>query len=89
MTIPTPQDAEALHYSISGLSVQSHPQQIMAVKERLQALSGVEVHITDPSGKMVVTVEEEPGKRTMVDTMTRISQMEGVITTTLVYTHQE
>lgn len=89
MPIPTPQATETLHYSVSGLSVQTHPDQIMAVKERLHALPGVEVHVTDPAGKMVVTVEEQPGERTMVDTMTRINQTEGVIATALVYTHQE
>lgn len=78
-----------MHYSISGLSVQTHPDRMVAVKERLQALPGVEVHMTDPSGKMVVTVEEEPGERTMVDTITRVSQVDGVIATALVYTHQE
>ncbi|KEQ17346.1 hypothetical protein GZ78_16205 [Endozoicomonas numazuensis] len=78
-----------MHYSISGLSVQTNPDRMIEVKHNLHKLSGVEVHIADPSGKMVVTVEEQPGERTMVDTMTQISQVAGVISTALVYTHQE
>ncbi|WP_062269574.1 chaperone NapD [Endozoicomonas arenosclerae] len=83
------EDTGDSHCSISGLAVQINPNRMMDVKEQLHKLPGVEVHITDPTGKMVVTVEEEPGERTMVDTMTRISQVDGVISTALVYTHQE
>ncbi|MGI9278989.1 MAG: chaperone NapD [Endozoicomonas sp.] len=89
MAIQKPHDTETMHYSISGLSVQTHPDRMVDVKERLHKLPGVEVHITEASGKMVVTVEEQPGERTMVDTMTQVSQVEGVISTALVYTHQE
>lgn len=76
-------------FSISGLAVQVVPQRISEVTEALNSMSGVEVHLSDDSGKLVVTVEESAGEKTMVDTMTRISQVDGVISSALVYTHQE
>ena len=72
---------------ISGLAIQANPENIDQVVKDLTQLDGVEVHIVDPSGKLVITIEENAGEKIMVDTITRISQLDGVISTNLAYTH--
>ena len=75
--------------SLTGLVVHASPENLEGVQEKLLKLTGVEVHDTAPEGKMVVTVEELPGQKTMVDTITAISHVEGVLSTSLVYTHND
>ncbi|MCP5162251.1 MAG: chaperone NapD [Hahellaceae bacterium] len=76
-------------YSVSGLVVHSLPEKSESVAARLRLLTGVEVHLINPDGKMVVTVEEEPGQKLMVDTITAINNTEGVINAALVYARTE
>ncbi len=75
--------------AISGLIVQTKPEQITHVEQSLTHIEGVEVHITDPKGKLIVTVEEQAGEKTMVSRITQINQVEGVLSTALVYSHHE
>lgn len=75
--------------AISGLVVCALPERMDEVANRLSDMSGVEVHDKDPEGKMVVTVEELPGEKIMVDRISEISAAEGVLSSALVYTHQE
>ena len=74
---------------ISGLIVRTLPEQVEPVTQRLNALEGVEVHLSEPDGKLVVTVEELPGQKIMVDRITDISALAGVLSAALVYAHQE
>ncbi len=75
--------------SLTGLVVHSSPSMLESVQEQLKNLTGVEIHGAAPEGKLVVTVEEMPGQKTMVDTITAISHVEGVLSTSLVYTHND
>ena len=75
--------------AISGLVVCAMPARMDEVAQRLSDMPGVEVHDRDPEGKMVVTVEEKPGEKIMVDRISEISAAEGVLSSALVYTHQE
>ena len=54
-------------YSISGLLVHTRPDTRSDVVDRLSQLQGVEVHIAEACGKLIVTVEEESGERTMIE----------------------
>ena len=75
--------------SLTGLVVHASPARLGSVQEQLKNLTGVEIHGAAPEGKLVVTVEEKPGQKTMVDTITAISHVEGVLSTSLVYTHND
>ncbi len=75
--------------AISGLVVCAMPNRMKEVAQRLNDMPGVEVHDKNPEGKMVVTVEEMPDERIMVDRISEISVAEGVVSSALVYTHQE
>ncbi len=81
-------------YNVSGLVVYIRPDQQQAVIDRLHGIRGVEVHAPDSErqasqGKLVVTVEEEPGDITMVNAITRIHNTPGVISASLVYCQTE
>ena len=86
--MPQQQDKEETS-SITGLIVQTRPEKIAAVEQSLSHLEGVEVHISDPQGKLIVTVEEQAGKKTMISSISQINQVEGVLSTALVYSHHE
>ncbi|OED48664.1 hypothetical protein ACH42_02240 [Endozoicomonas sp. (ex Bugula neritina AB1)] len=74
---------------VSGLIVRTLPDDIHSVTHHLNQFEGVEVHLSEPDGKLVITVEELPGQKVMVDRITEISAVEGVLSTALVYAHQE
>lgn len=76
-------------YSVSGLVVHAQPARLSDVETSLNAINGVEVHTTAPEGKLVVTVEEQAGQKTMIDTITQINNVSGVLSTALVYTHND
>lgn len=76
-------------YSVSGLLVRTRPEIRKDVMDRLGQLQGVEVHIAEASGKLVVTVEEKPGECTMIEGIERVQLTTGVISTALIYTHTE
>ncbi|WP_087106527.1 chaperone NapD [Parendozoicomonas haliclonae] len=81
---PLPQEL-----SVTGLVVMATPGMVDTVKPQLEMIPGVEVHGASPEGKMVVTIEELPGQKIMVDTITQISLVDGVLSTALVYSHTE
>ena len=72
-------------YSVAGVVVHTRPENREAVAERLELLHGVEVHAINEEGKLVVTVEEEPGERFIIDRITEINNIEGVINSSLVF----
>ena len=85
----TPNETDEGFSSLTGLIVHTSPDSLERVQEQLTNLTGVEIHGSAPEGKMVITVEELPGQKTMVDTITAISHVEGVLSTSLVYTHND
>lgn len=70
--------------NLAGILVQAQPEQVSEVKNRLTALSGVEVHAMTPDGRLVVTVEEEQ-ESIFADRVLELHHCEGVISATLVY----
>jgi nitrate reductase NapD len=56
------------------------------VERRLEALPGVAVHAATADDRLVVTVEDAPGRRCL-DTVTQLHDIEGVLSTSLVYQH--
>lgn len=72
--------------NISSVIVIPHPDHIEAVRLRLQEVDGVELHAVSPEGKMIVTVEADDD-RTTTGTYEYISQLDGVLSASMVY-HQ-
>jgi nitrate reductase NapD len=74
--------------NITGIVVYAKPDRCGAVREALLAIGGVEVHAISPEGRMVVTVERaNDGAAT--DALDAIARTEGVLSTALVYHHDE
>ncbi|MGQ4878037.1 chaperone NapD [Billgrantia sp. LNSP4103-1] len=73
---------------ISSLVVQLQPERIAEVRQHCQAHPGVEVHATDPCGKMVL-VMETGGHREIVEFIEGLQQAPGVLSVGLVYHHAE
>ncbi len=76
-------------YSVAGLVVHCLPKNSDAVVKRLTDLHGVEVHGGSPEGKLVVTVEEQPGEKFIMDRISEINNTQGVVNTALVYSQSE
>jgi nitrate reductase NapD len=74
--------------NISSVIVIPHPDHIDAVRLRLQDVDGVELHAVSPEGKMIVTIEADDD-RTTTGTYEFISQLDGVLSASMVYHQNE
>ncbi|OGT92192.1 MAG: hypothetical protein A2286_00870 [Gammaproteobacteria bacterium RIFOXYA12_FULL_61_12] len=74
--------------NICGILVHAHPEGFGAVRERLLAISGVEVHGVSEEGRALVTLEEDDEDR-MAESMMAIQTLEGVLSASLIYHHRE
>lgn len=73
---------------ISGIAVRLEPEKMASVKETLNSIEGLEIHAEDPSGKLVITLENRnPGG--MTDTIAEIEAVDGVAVVSPVYIHDE
>lgn len=73
---------------IAGVVVYARPAHLDSVRSCIDAVPGADVHASDGSGKLVVTLETESTKRTL-DIMDAIRALPGVIDVVLVYQHAE
>lgn len=74
--------------NITGIVVYAKPDRCSAVRDALLAIGGVEVHAVGPEGRMVVTVER-PDDGGATEALDAIARTEGVLSTALVYHHDE
>lgn len=72
-------------YNVCGVLVMSKPESVPMVEATLNAIEGVEVHASD-NGKLVVTVEG-PNNRDFANMISDFSNIDGVLSTSMVY-HQ-
>ncbi len=73
---------------ISSLVVHVRPELRQAVADEISKVNGAEVHAVDPSGKIVCTFEA--GDMGVVQNfMNRLAEMQGVLSSNLVYHHCE
>jgi len=73
---------------ITSLVVHAMPPRMQGIADFIATLPGAEVHASDPSGKLVVTLETASAGATL-DLIARIQGTDGVITAALVYQHAE
>ncbi len=74
--------------NICGVLVHARPEQAGAVRAALAAMPGVEIHHAEPDGRMVVTIEDAPG-RWAGATLTSFQDVPGLVSAILVYHHSE
>lgn len=80
--------ASASGYSVCGLVVLCHVELAGKVSNDLEKIAGVEVHGGE-AGKLVVTVEELPGEKKLIDRVTEINNTSGVLSASLIYTETD
>jgi nitrate reductase NapD len=74
---------------IAGVLVKAFPQNCDAVTKMLNALPGTEVHEVSSEGSMVVTVESTEKEKNIVDIITHLSRLDGVLDTSLIFHHND
>ncbi len=75
--------------NLAGVAVHVQPAQATSIAQRIASLEGVEVHLIGAQGQLVVTVEEPPGERCLVERIHQLNQLAGVISTSLIYSHSD
>jgi nitrate reductase NapD len=71
---------------ISSMVVHARPDRLQSVKNKIAALPGAEIHGESENGKLVVVVETQ-NQGYITDVIEKISNLEHVLNTALVY-HQ-
>lgn len=74
--------------NISSVIVIPHPDRVEGVSAMLADLPGVEVALVSPEGKVIVTIETD-GDAETVRAYEIISQLDGVMSASMVYHQQE
>ena len=74
--------------TICSLIIQVRPETLSPVSSTLAQMDGVEVHNKDERGKIIITIEH-PEREFCSKAMTEMSLIDGVMSTALVYEHQE
>ncbi|WP_423194163.1 chaperone NapD [Cupriavidus sp. H18C2] len=87
-SIPIQPAAPDDEWHIAGIMVFAQPGQLDRVRHAIDAMTGVEVHAVSDAGKLVVTAEA-PTSQAIVAQLTCLHQLEGVVSATLVYQHNE
>ena len=83
--VPDPAAGDAaVDVHIASFIVHTTPAQVMNVAARVAEMPGAEVHAATPEGKVVVTMEAA-GSAPILDTISTIQQLPGVISAALVY----
>lgn len=73
------------HFHVAGVLVQALPSAADAVAHEIRAWPGARVHASD-GGKLVLTLESEDPSF-IVDRITRLQRMDGVVSAVLVSEH--
>lgn len=74
--------------SISGLVLHVRPERVEAVRSEIAGYPGVEVHAATEEGQLVVTVDRRDDRQA-TDIFAKFQDVEGVLSTSLVYNYFE
>ena len=77
---------ETIH--ISSFIVRCLPEKLQQVMAAVEALPGVEIHAHDNCGKFVALLELD-SENDLVETITTIELMKGIVNTSMVHHHVE
>jgi nitrate reductase NapD len=73
---------------IVGVLVRAHPRNLPLVQQHLQSIAGLAIHTVSEDGRLVVTLEDEDGKR-IADTLGEVNRIEGVLSAAMVYQYSD
>ena len=73
---------------ICSLVIQAKPQHLNRISASLNEMQGVEVHVQGENGKIVVSIDH-PSREYCSDAMTKMSLINGVMSSSLVFEYQE
>jgi nitrate reductase NapD len=73
---------------ISGVVIHARPGHIAQAYDQLGGIEGVEVHASDPDGKLIVTIEQVDEQNT-VAAFEQLNRLPDVLSATMVYHHFE
>ncbi|MBF0379930.1 MAG: chaperone NapD [Magnetococcales bacterium] len=79
-------DNEPIH--LASAIVLSHVDKVESVKGRLASMEGIEVHNESNDGRIIITVES-PKYRDVADLLLSIKDIEGVLSSELVYQYSD
>lgn len=74
--------------NISSAIVHARPGHSPAVRQKLEAMDGVEVHIESPDGRLIVSLEAADDAA-VIRTYEMIGQLDGVLSAAMVYNQTE
>lgn len=83
---PTP---EITSYTVCGLVVLTQPDSYQRILSQVGQLECVEIHQSDDSGRLAITVEEFPDSPLITHQIEKVRCLEGVLDVALAYTHSE
>ena len=83
LTVETP---ERIH--ISSFVVRCLPEKLQQVMAAVEAMPGLEIHGNDPCGKFIALLDVD-SEKALIETITAIEVMKGVVNTSMVYHHVE
>ncbi len=75
-------------FNIAGVVVNTRVDDFEKVQSTLSTTNGVDICAAE-SGKLVITIDEEGCEHTLVDTITLINNIPGVLATSIAYHHFE
>ena len=75
-------------FNICGVLIHARLDRVSQVKDQLEDVEGVEVHSVTDDGKLVVTVESD-NRRFVADTITGFTNVNGVLSASMIYQHSE
>ena len=73
---------------ICSLVIQAKPEHLNRISASLNEMQGVEVHVQGENGKIVVSIDH-PSREYCSDAMTKMSLINGVMSSSLVFEYQE
>ena len=75
-------------FHISSFVVRCLPDRLSYIMDTVGSLPGVEIHASDPCGKFVALLELD-SEKALIETITSIELLKGVVNTSMVYHHVE
>jgi nitrate reductase NapD len=75
--------------NIAGVLFSSQPDKVEKVAKELGEFPGAEVHVTNEKGNMVVTIEEVDKDQRLIEIITNMSNVPGVISSSLIFHHND
>lgn len=78
----------AVEHHIASLVVHCRPTCVARLETAIAGLRGADVPASDPSGKLIVTIEDK-NEQAIAERLNEISAAPGVLSATLVFHHVE